>query len=835
MSENFYSNAENELAAAENELAAIDARRKILLEKIQSLRHQQARSGLEKIGERRVSPNSSLTNLSTEKEKITLFRSLFRGREDVYPRRFESIKTGKKGYLPVCQNEWITGVCQKPRIRCEHCNHRMFAPVTDEVVRNHLTGFDPKERSGKDFVMGVYPLLPDDTCWFLAVDFDKTTWPQDAQAFFETCQSYNVPSVLERSRSGNGAHLWIFFSELIPATMARKLGAFLLTQTMERRPEIGLDSYDRFFPNQDTLPKGGFGNLIALPLQKKPRDNGNSLFLNDELVPYVDQWAFLSSVRRMERQAVEALVVQAEQSDRILPIRIPVTDEAEDEPWKAPPSRHRKETPITGPLPEQIQLVLGNQVYILKEFLSPSLHNRLIRLAAFQNPEFFQAQGMRLSTFGKPRVISCAEDFPKHIGLPRGCLDEVIALFETLNVKVEITDERNKGEPVDVQFNGMLRPEQQLAVGALLKQDMGVLSASTAFGKTVIACFLIAQRRTNTLVVVHRRQLLDQWVGALSRFLNLEKKEIGQIGGGKNRLTGKIDVAMIQSLSDKGVVNDLVGNYGYLIIDECHHISAVSFEQVVRQSKARYVTGLSATVARKDGHHPIIFMQCGPVRYHVSDRSQAEARPFEHRVIVRPTSFQLPEHLEGLVIQQNISELYALLSTNDSRNQMIVADVVKAVHEKRSPVVLTERREHLEALEKMLSPLVKNVIVMTGGMGKKQRAKLTEEIASIPADEERVILATGRYLGEGFDDTRLDTLFLTLPIAWRGTLTQYAGRLHRENSTKKEVIIYDYVDFHVLVLARMYAKRRAGYKSIGYEIKMPDDVSKPVQLTLEAM
>lgn len=833
MSKDFFSNIEYELAAAEKELAALDARRKILLEKIQSLRDPQARSGLEKIGERLEPGDTKLTDFSTEKEKLSLFRNLFRGREDVYPRRFESIKTGKKGYLPVCQNEWITGVCQKPRIRCEQCNHRMFAPVTDEVIRNHLTGLDPKERSGKDFVMGVYPLLPDDTCWFLAVDFDKTTWQQDAAAFFETCQSYNVSAALERSRSGNGAHLWVFFSELIPASSVRKLGAFLLTQTMERRPEVGLDSYDRFFPNQDTLPKGGFGNLIALPLQKKARDDGNTLFLDEQFVPFADQWAFLSSVRRMSRLEVEALVIQAEQNDRILPIRIPVTAEAEDEPWKAPPSRHQKETPITGQLPEQIQLVLGNQVYIPKETLSPSLHNRLIRLAAFQNPEFFQAQGMRLSTFGKPRVISCAEDFPKHIGLPRGCLDEVIELFESLKVKVEITDERNKGEPVDVQFNGMLYPEQQSAVEALLKQDMGVLSASTAFGKTVIACFLIAQRKTSTLVVVHRRQLLDQWVEALSRFLSLEKKEIGQIGGGKNRPTGKIDVAMIQSLRDKGVVNDLVGNYGYLIVDECHHISAVSFEQVVRQSKARYVTGLSATVARKDGHHPIIFMQCGPVRYHVSDRSQAETRPFEHRVLIRPTTFQLPEHLEGLVIQQNISELYTLLATDDSRNQMIVADVIKVVREKRSPVVLTERREHLEALEKMLSPLINNVIVMTGGMGKKQRAKLAKEIASIPADEERVILATGRYLGEGFDDTSLDTLFLTLPIAWRGTLIQYAGRLHRENSTKKEVVVYDYVDFHIPVLARMYAKRRAGYKSIGYEIKMSDEVSKPVQLKLE--
>lgn len=821
----------NELAAAEGELAALDARREALLEKIRSLREQQA--GLERGGERLESRDTGAALRFTQEDKVALFCSLFRGREDVYPRRFENAKTGKNGYQPVCQNEWAPGICQKPRIRCEQCGYRLFDPLTDEVIRNHLRGFGLTDRSGKEFVIGIYPLLRDDTCWFLAVDFDKAAWQQDAQAFFETCQVYHLPAALERSRSGNGAHLWMFFSEPVPASMARKLGTFLLTQTLERRPEIGLDSYDRFFPNQDTLPKGGFGNLIALPLQKKARGDGNTLFVDEHFVPFLDQWAFLSSVRRIHRQEMESLVAQAEQNDRVLPIRIPVTDDAENEPWTIPPSRRRKEQPIIGPLPERISLVLGNQVYIPKEFLSPSLHNRLIRLAAFQNPEFFQAQGMRLSTFGKPRVISCAEDFPKHIGLPRGCLEEVMELFEAINTRVDITDERNKGEPVDVQFNGMLRSDQQQAAAALLNHEMGVLSASTAFGKTVIACYLIAQRKTNTLIVVHRRQLLDQWMEALSRFLNLEKKEIGQIGGGKNKPTGKIDVAMIQSLREKGIVNDLVGNYGYLIIDECHHISAVSFEQVVRQSKARFVTGLSATVARNDGHHPIVFMQCGPIRYQVSDRTQADARPFDHRVIVRSTSFQLSDNLEGLMAKQNISDLYTQLANDAIRNQMIVGDVLTAVREKRSPVVLTERREHLEILERMLSPIVKNVIVMTGGMGKKQRVKLAERIASIPADEERVILATGRYLGEGFDDARLDTLFLALPIAWRGTLTQYAGRLHRENSVKKEVLIYDYVDARVPVLARMYAKRRAGYRSIGYEMRTPGDVGKPVQLRME--
>ncbi len=331
--------------------------------------------------------------------------------------------------------------------------------------------------------------------------------------------------------------------------------------------------------------------------------------------------------------------------------------------------------------------------------------------------------------------------------------------------------------------------------------------------------------------MVHRRQLLDQWVAALSQFLGLAPKEIGQIGGGKHKPTGQIDVAMVQSLSHKGVVDDLVGGYGHLVIDECHHISAVSFEQVVRQSKARYITGLSATVARKDGHHPIIFMQCGPVRYRVDDRRQAAKRPFDHKVIVRPTTFRLPSHLQNVTVQ-SIQDVYALLSRDDERNRLIVEDVVAAVEAKRVPVLLTERREHLELLAGLLSQRIQNVIVMTGGMGKKQRQRLAEQIASIPTDQPRVIVATGRYLGEGFDDDRLDTLFLALPISWRGTLTQYAGRLHRLNAAKKDVIIYDYVDLQVPVLAKMHARRRTGYKAIGYEIVLPEKTSQAVQLSL---
>ncbi len=818
------------IAEAKSELAELDSRRSVLLARLAGLQQEKSAQfqPIEALGQNGDQP--SVTNQSPQEEKIALFRSLFRGREDVYPRRFESLKTGKKGYQPVCRNEWVSGVCEKPKIRCEDCGQREFLPVTDLVVRNHLQGFDPQDRPGRDFTIGVYPMLSDETCWFLAVDFDKASWQEDARAFLETCSLLNIPAALERSRSGNGGHVWIFFAEPVPAALARQVGAYILSQTMERRPEIGLDSYDRFFPSQDTLPRGGFGNLIALPLQKKPRENGNSVFVNDQVIPHPDQWAFLASLHRMSRSELDTVLRRVEKQEELLGIRLPVTDEDDERPWSMPPSRKRTEQPIARPLPALLDLVLGNQIYIPKAGLSPSLRNRLICLAAFQNPEFYQAQGMRLSTFGKPRIISCCEVFPKHLGLPRGCQDELLALLESLNIRVNLADKRNVGSRLDVQFHGALRDEQQQAADTLLKHEIGVLAASTAFGKTVVAAYLIAQRQVNTLVIVHRRQLLDQWVQALSQFLEIAPKEIGQVGGGKHKSKGQLDVAMIQSLYQDGAVSDIVGNYSYVIVDECHHISAVSFEQVIRQSKARYLTGLSATVTRKDGHHPIIFMQCGPVRYKVSDRSQAEKRPFDHKVVVRPTDFRLPSHLQNTA-DQSIQEIYTLLANDDERNRLIVEDIAAAVSAHRFPVLLTERREHLEALATLLANKIAHVFVMKGGMGKKQRRQLADQIACVPADQSRVILATGRYLGEGFDDERLDTLFLALPISWRGTLTQYAGRLHRLNAAKKEVIIYDYVDLEVPVLAKMHARRKTGYKALGYEIELQDK-SRPVQLAL---
>ena len=768
------------------------------------------------VAEQLTFPNAAVTNNSRSDEKIALFRSLFAGRPDVFPTRWENKKTGRSGYSPACSNEWAKGICGKPQVKCGECPHQAFIPPSEEIIEKHLRGGD--FQSG-DFVAGVYPLLQDETCWFLAADFDKDCWADDARALLDTCHSKGIAAALERSRSGNGGHVWIFFSEPIQAKIARQMGAALITETMERRPEIGFTSYDRFFPNQDTMPLGGFGNLIALPLQRKAREVGNSVFVDADLRPYDDQWAFLSSLPRLSADMVFRIADEAELSGRVLGVRMPVDDEHADEPWKMSPSRRSEPRRIDAAIPKSIKLVVADQVYVDRIELPPALIAQFVRLAAFQNPEFYRAQAMRLPTFGKPRVVSCAELHPRHIALPRGCLDEAVDLIEAHRAVTILDDHREDGTalPAGVSFQGELRRPQSRAFEALIAHNTGVLAATTAFGKTVVAAALIAHRARNTLVLVHRRELLTQWVERLSSFLNIDPKQIGVIGGGKRKPTGVIDVALIQSLVRNGEVADIVADYGHLIVDECHHLSATSFELVARRSKARYVVGLSATVARKDGHHPIIFMQCGPVRHRVDARVQAAERGIRHRARDRLTRFELPASLVS-VERPSMPAIYAALAQDRGRNDQIFDDVLKSLEAKRSPIVLTERKDHLDYLQQRFTPFVKNLVVLRGGMSAKDRKEASMAL-SVADEAERLILATGRYIGEGFDDARLDTLFLTMPIAWKGTLAQYVGRLHRQHDGKGDVLVVDYVDNTVPVLARMAAKRRIGYRALGYVIE----------------
>jgi hypothetical protein len=481
---------------------------------------------------------------------------------------------------------------------------------------------------------------------------------------------------------------------------------------MERLPDIGFKSYDRFFPSQDRMPVGGFGNLIALPLQGAARASGNSLFIDETFSPYPDQWAFLSAIRPMARSRVDHLIGAASASGKILAVRIPLVDE-DEEPWLAPPSRRRPAPTIAGPLPSSITVVRADQIYITRGELPAALIACLIRLAAFQNPEYYAAQAVRRPTHDKPRIISCAELTSHHIALPRGCFDAVGSLLTSLGIAVSTEDRRVAGAQISLSFVGELRMEQESAAAALLPHDTGILAATTAFGKTVVAIQMIAERGLNTLILVHRRLLMDQWIERLATFSSLPREAIGVIGGGRRKPKGLIDVALIQSLVRKGEVDDLVGGYGHVIVDECHHLSAVSFELVARRAKARYVLGLSATVTRKDGHHPIIAMQCGPVRYCVDPRSEAARRPFDHLVRIRETGFRLSN--EADTAPPAIQEIFAALITDESRNYLIFDDILRALEVGRSPVVITERTVHLEALASRLERFVKHVIVLRGG------------------------------------------------------------------------------------------------------------------------
>ena len=797
------------------------AERTRLLERIKELETENAelrkRLG-EPVTPAPAAPNAT-QNLSLQ-DKIELFCSLFKGRDDVFARRWCSKTSGKAGYQPVCQNEW-TPLCDKRKYKCADCPNRLFSPLTYNDYYRHLEG---KDADGRD-VIGIYVLNVDNTCHLLCTDFDDKNcehgYQDDVLSFVDVCKSWNVPCSIERSRSGNGAHVWIFFESPVLAVKARRLGYAILTEAMNREGKISFKSYDRFFPNQDTLPEGGLGNLVALPLQGNARKNGNSVFVNEFFEPYPDQWENLLNVRKLSEQALEELLKQNADTMSLGDL----SKTSENKPWEVPVANKIVQTDFTS----EIAITKSNMLYITLNQLSSKVLNHLRRIASFRNPEFYSKQALRLSTYSTPRIISCAELTEEHLALPRGCEDAVVELLKEKGVAYRLDDKTNHGRKISIHFNGGLRKEQQEAVDTLTSNNTGILSATTAFGKTVAAIGIIAKRAVNTLILVHTKALLDQWVQRLEQFLIVDEipkveegkrrrkqslSPIGTLSSTGNKLHGIIDIALMQSCISDNEVKSFVKDYGMVIADECHHVSAINFERILKVANAQYVYGLTATPIRKDGHQPIIFMQCGPIRYSSDAKVQMQNQSFQRLLVPRFTPFRLVsnEDIAFAKVTQQIAE-------DEYRNILIVRDILEVIENGRSPIILTSRTSHVALLAELLQPHCPNVITLVGSNSTKEKRQKMEQLLSIPSSEPLIIVATGKYIGEGFDYARLDTLFLVSPVAWKGIIAQYAGRLHREHEGKQEVLIYDYIDIRVPVCESMYRKRLKGYASIGYRIR----------------
>lgn len=751
-------------------------------------------------------------------ERLRLFQSLFKGREDVFARRWFSKTTGKSGYQPVCINEWKQGICDKKKYRCVICPNRNFAPLTTQDMYRHLEG---KDEYCCD-VVGLYAIMQDNNCAFLCADFDdkncKYGYKEDVLAYVGVCREWLIPYAIERSRSGNGAHVWIFFEAPLPASKARRLGNTILTEAMTRNGQMSFNSYDRFFPNQDYLPEGGFGNLVALPLQGQSRRKENSVFVDNDFLVYKDQWAFLYNLKKIQESTIDQLLRLHYQEELGK-----LSMSSESKPWVTPLPQNITQEDFHA----KVEIIKADKLYIPLKAVSVKVLNHLKRIAAFKNPEFYSKQALRLSTYAIPRIISCFDITNEYLAMPRGCEDAIRSFLNDNAVTYTIIDKTNHGKKISVSFQGEEREEQLEAINALLPYTNGILHATTAFGKTVTAAAIIARKKVNTLILVHSKALLKQWHDRLTEFLNIdypkheEKNKrgrrkvfspIGCFDSSGNTLHGIIDIALIQSCLDEDGVKPFVQDYGMVIVDECHHVSSITFEQVLMSIKAHTIYGLTATPIRKDGHQPIIFMQCGPIRFSTDVKSQIAKQSFDRFLIPRFTSYN-----SILEDRLSIATLYKYLSEDEIRNNLIVEDICKAVNTGRTPIILTNRTAHVSVLAEKLKATIKNVISLTGAGTTREKREAMQRLQTIPDSEQLVIVATGKYVGEGFDYPRLDTLFLALPISWKGLLTQYAGRLHREYEGKKDIRIYDYIDIHEPICDSMYRKRLKGYAAIGYK------------------
>ena len=786
---------QNRMAEIEEELRSIELRRQTLLAEMKKFRESEVSQQLQL-------PTATGVPQSSD-EKVALFLTLFGARRSVYPRLWENPRNGRKGYSPACRNEWIRGICEKPRVKCSACSYQDFPPLDETAIYAHLTG---------NQTIGTYAIREDDTCIFLAADFDGEGWREDVTAYRRAGEELGLQIAVERSRSGNGAHAWIFFAHPVPSAHARRLGTLVVARASAASEGITLSTYDRFFPNQDTLPQGGFGNLIALPLQQQPRQSGNTLFLDDKLEPIPDQWAYLAGVQKVTVSDLRTIL------DSV------VTSLANDPGDKEEPFALRFDEHALNIIPQAVgrgtftdtlKVRRNAQLEIATTGIPASLKAALKRLGTIANPIFYEKQRLRFPTFNIPRFIFCGEEHQDRLVLPRGTLQEAASLAKRAGGKLSVNDLRPESAPTQFSFLGTLTASQETAVNAMMAQDDGVLVAPPGAGKTVMGCAAIARRGVPVLILVHRKPLMDQWADRLKEFLGLSKSEIHILGKVRYR-DAPVALGMLPTLARGESPAALLRRYGHVIIDECHHVPAASFEAAMKQCTARYILGLTATPTRKDGLQKILFLQCGPVRHriildHAADQSRM--------VIVRELELRLPPEKERIPIHQ----LWDLLTQSQERNRMIADDVLAAHKEGRFSAVLSDRKEHLNVLEALLrANLPENAVTrIDGSTGRKERASLLDALRQQAKQRQPfVLLATASLLGEGFDMPELDSLFLAMPISFKGRLIQYAGRLHRVSEDKKSVLIHDYVESDHPLTMHMHRKRLAAFREMGYSVQI---------------